>query len=363
MIRKIFVSLVVLVALGLGALFWAYGALDKSTEDLKPLYANAESEFLTLPSGATVHYRDEGKADGPVLMLVHGSNASLHTWEPWVARLGDTYRILTLDLPGHGLTGTHESDVYTPEGQVAFVKELVDHLDLPPFVLGGNSMGGGVTLLYAATHPEDLVGIIPVSSGGMPREEEASMPLAFQLAAMPVVNRLMHYITPREIVSEGLRHAIEDDALVTEAMVDRYYNLTLHQGNRAATGERFRGYARSGRGSMEDQIAEIQLPALVIWGENDWLIPVASGRAMAETLPNARLVVYPDVGHIAMEEVPDESAAEVRAFLESLQPAPEPEPEPEPDPVTSAALGGEEPALPEEADSASDAEPDTPTDP
>ena len=321
MIGRILKILVSLVVVALVALFIAYGAFDKSTDELRPLYASDASQFLTLPSGATVHYRDEGQPDGPVLLLVHGSNSSLHTWEPWVKILGDDYRIVTLDLPGHGLTGTHESDEYTRAGQVAFVKALVDHLGLSGFVLGGNSMGGGVTLQYAVDHGDDLIGIIPVSSGGMPRGiATSSPPLAFQLAATPVINQLMLVITPRSIVEDGLKHSIEDDEIVTEAMIDRYYDLTLHDGNRGATRTRFQGYAARGDSdlALAEGLKNVDLPVLILWGENDPLIPVVYAHAMKEALPQAKLVIYENVGHIAMEEVPVESAAEVRAFMQSL---------------------------------------------
>ncbi|PCJ68711.1 MAG: alpha/beta hydrolase [Rhodobiaceae bacterium] len=318
MISRIIKILVVLVVGALLALFIAYGAFDKSADELRPLYASDTSQFLTLPSGATVHYRDEGNAAGPALLLIHGSNASLHTWEPWVKLLGDDYRVVSLDLPGHGLTGGHESDVYTRAGQVAFVKEFVDAIGLSAFVLGGNSMGGGVTLQYALTHGDDLRGIIPVSSGGMPRDPDASSPLIFQLASMPVVNQLMLYITPRSMIVEGLQKAVEDDALVTPEMVDRYYDLALYDGNRAATRARFQGYAAGASDSLADELKAVSLPTLIIWGENDRLIPVASAHAMAAALPQAKLVIYENVGHIAMEEVAEASAGEVRAFMESL---------------------------------------------
>jgi len=325
MISRIIKILVVLVVGALLALFIAYGAFDKSADELRPLYASETSQFLTLPSGATVHYRDEGNAAGPPLLLIHGSNASLHTWEPWVKLLGDDYRVVSLDLPGHGLTGGHESDVYTTAGQVAFVKEFVDVIGLSSFVMGGNSMGGGVTLQYAVTHGDDLRGIIPVSSSGMPRNPDASSPLAFRLASTPGVNQLMLYITPRSMVVEGLQHAIEDDALVTPAMVDRYYDLTLYDGNRAATRARFQGYGSRPAGTLGEDLKTVSLPTLIIWGENDRLIPVANAHAMAAALPQAKLVIYENVGHIAMEEVAEASAGEVRGFMESLVVAVQPD--------------------------------------
>ncbi|MFM8377192.1 MAG: alpha/beta fold hydrolase, partial [Phenylobacterium sp.] len=74
-------------------------ARDIPYETLKAKYANPASKFTTLSNGVTVHYRDQGRPDGPPLVLVHGFSANVDTWEPWVARLGDTYRVVSLDLP------------------------------------------------------------------------------------------------------------------------------------------------------------------------------------------------------------------------------------------------------------------------
>ena len=93
-------ALVVLLVIG----WFALQRPDTPYATLEATYANAESQFMDLPGGVRVHYRDEGNAAGPTLVLVHGFSASLHTWEPWVARLGGDYRIISLDLPGHGLT-------------------------------------------------------------------------------------------------------------------------------------------------------------------------------------------------------------------------------------------------------------------
>ena len=101
-----------LLAIALAALFvWGY-APDTDPAAMKAKYSSAASQFVDAGGGLTVHLRDEGKRDGPVLVLLHGSNASLHTWEPWVARLGAKYRIISLDQIGHGLTGPNPTGQY-----------------------------------------------------------------------------------------------------------------------------------------------------------------------------------------------------------------------------------------------------------
>ncbi|MEG9861735.1 MAG: alpha/beta hydrolase [Parvularculales bacterium] len=286
---------------------------DKSPDELRARYGGDASSYLFLPSGAVAHYRDQGNREGPPLVLIHGSNSSLHAWEPWVERLGERFRLITVDMPGHGLTGTTPADDYSQEGMVAFLEEFTEGLNLEHFALGGNSMGGGISLLYALENPGAVTALVLVSSGGMPRTGEEDTPLVFRLASIPVIRDILSYILPRSLVEDGLKHSIEDDALVTGEMIDRYYDLSLYPGNRRATMARFASYAD--REPLDSRLGELRIPALILWGEKDNLIPVASAHAMKQALPDAELVIYNDIGHVAMEEIPDESAAAVQTFL------------------------------------------------
>lgn len=93
-----------------GLLLWRP---DIPFDRLEAKYANAQSRFLDLPGGLHIHYRDQGVRNGPPIVMIHGYSAALQAWEPWVARLGDRYRIITLDLPGHGLTRAPDTYVRT----------------------------------------------------------------------------------------------------------------------------------------------------------------------------------------------------------------------------------------------------------
>jgi hypothetical protein len=128
------------VCLGLAVLLaGAYLALRRPDIPFKTLeakYANSASRYLDLPSGAHVHYRDQGNPTGPVLVLVHGFSASLHTWEPWVGLLGNQYRIISLDLPGHGLTRAPADykpsiEAYASSASTAKVAVTVVYQDSP----------------------------------------------------------------------------------------------------------------------------------------------------------------------------------------------------------------------------------------
>ena len=300
-----------------GIFIYAAWTPDIPHDVLAEKYATGASDFIDLPSGATAHYRMQGNREGQTLLLLHGSNASLHTWEPWVSELADDFFIITVDLPGHGLTGPIPSDDYTYDSMSSFLKEFTEVLELPPFALGGNSMGGGVTLDYTLKHPDDVTHMILVDAAGIkpPPEtaEDTDYPLAFKLAGRWYTSWILENITPRSLAAEGLRKSTSVQSFITESMVDRYWELARHPGNRRATGLRFAWYRENG--SRELDITRITIPALIIWGDEDKLIRVGTAHAMHEQLANSKLKVFEGVGHLPMEEVPTESAAEVRAFL------------------------------------------------
>jgi pimeloyl-ACP methyl ester carboxylesterase len=318
MVRRILLGTLTLIALAFAVIVISVVQFDVPREELVGKYAGGASQFVTLPSGASAHMRDEGNPDGPVLVLIHGSNASLHTWEPWVADLGAGYRIVSMDLPGHGLTGRVPGDDYTREGMASFVGELMDVLNVDQFAIAGNSMGGGVAAQYTLEHPGRVSALILVDSAGIPVErKEEDVPLAFRLARMPVVSNVMRYVLPRSVVEEGVRKVFVDQSKVTDEMVSRYFDLSLHEGNRDATRMRFRSYAARDEEAFAARLGEIDVPVLVIWGDKDGLIPVSAAHEFKKRIPQAELVIFENVGHVPMEEVPAASAAAVRDFLAS----------------------------------------------
>ena len=313
--RGFLIGLVVVVLALVGAVWW-FSDPDIPRSVLEAKYATPPSEFIMLPDGARAHVRDQGNKNGPVLVLVHGSNASLFTWEPWVKRLSDSYRIVTMDLQGHGLTGAVPNHDYSQEGMVKFVDEVVTKLGISKFALGGNSMGGGVVARYAEEHPGKVTALILVDAGGEPGKMGDHVPLAFKLARMPVLNKLLLFITPRSIVKEGLNDAIVHKQIITDKMIDQYWEFARMEGSRQANAERF---ALPFTNDVKEHIGDIRAPTLILWGEQDHLIPVASAYAFHKDIPGSKLIVYPATGHIPMEEVPDRSAADVRAFLASVE--------------------------------------------
>lgn len=314
MMKRLLRILGVLLAV-LAVAFLLVRVPDTDPEAMWAKYGAAPSQKLALADGRTIHVRDEGPRDAPVIVLLHGSNADLHTWQPWVDRLSSEYRVIRFDQRGHGLTGPAPDNDYAIDVFVADVDAVADKLGLERFVLAGNSMGGGIAMAYAMQHADRLNGLVLVDAGGADIARKGGGNLLFTLAAIPGVNKLMGQITPRSLVEKSLSQSVANQAIVTPEAIDRYWELARYPGNRAATLTRF-GQARVPFTAA--QVSAVQVPTLVMWGEEDSLIPFEAAGWYMEHLPNAKLVAYKGIGHIPMEEHPDQSAADLRTFIEGL---------------------------------------------
>ena len=307
--RTILLVLGVLIAAILGAV-WYFSIPDIPRAVLEAKYATPPSQFLTLADGTRAHVRDRGPRAAPALVLIHGSNASLFTWEPWASRLDGTFRIVSMDLPAHGLTGATPSGDYSGAGMVKFVKAVTDKLGLEKFAIAGNSMGGGVAARFAETYPNEVSALILVDAAGMP--QKSGPPLLFRMLGTPVINKVFEHVTPRSLVVQLLNQAVVRKLIITNAMIDQYWEFARMTGTRQATNARF---SLPPDPYVYEHVADIKAPTLVLWGEEDHLIPIASGRAWAKAIPGAKLITYAGTGHIPQEEVPDRSAEDVKAFL------------------------------------------------
>ncbi len=281
---------------------------------LEAKYANAASRYASLPGGLRVHYRDEGPRDARTVVLVHGFAASLHAWEPWVERLRQDYRVVSLDLPGHGLTQAPDDYAISSSGNAEIIDALTRRLGVERFVIVGNSMGGAVAWSYALAHPERLEGLVLVNAAGWPSSTDSSGgPAIFKLLANPAGRLLLRNIDPRPLAARGLKQAYVDESLVSDALLDRYVELARAPDHRALLTN------RGARPAVAPEtFARIEAPTLVMVGLRDEVIPPERSAAFAKVIPGAQLVTYPAGGHVPMEQMPDASARDLRAFLSAL---------------------------------------------
>lgn len=280
---------------------------DIPFEEMKSRYAPEPSQFMTI-EGQRVHFRDQGK--GAPVVLLHGMGASLHTWEPWVAALQDSFRLLSVDLPAFGLTGSHPQHDYRLEAYLDFVHRFAERLSLDTFSIVGNSLGGAIAWNYAAAHPERVHKLILIDAAGFPQPDRKPT-LGVRLASTPGLKQIVRYVTPRSLIAKSMYEVYGDTSRLREEVIDRYYEMMLAEGNREAfiarQGAHFPFY--------RDKLEDVHQATLIQWGAKDHWIPVALGDSFAQALPNARLIIYPDAGHLPMEEIPERSVADARAFL------------------------------------------------
>ncbi|WP_405223234.1 alpha/beta fold hydrolase [Lentisalinibacter sediminis] len=290
-------------------LAWAWEP-DRSVESLTERYRVTGSQFLEL-DGMSAHVAVEGS--GPALVLLHGTGASLHTWNGWVEALTGDFRIVRMDLPGFGLTGPHPAGDYSIGAYMQFVDAVTRRLDIEDFHLAGNSLGGRIAWNYAVAHPERVNRLILIDASGYRLRRTPS--LIFRLAALPGVGDALAKLTPRSLYRRSLEEVYADDDRVDEALVDRYFELSLREGNREAFVQRARAASRSAREDPSAALAQIGAPTLVQWGAQDEWIPPEHGRRFADDIPDARFVVYEDLAHVPMEEAPARTARDAREFL------------------------------------------------
>ncbi len=291
------------------ALNWAP---DRPLDELKTRWAPPPSQFVDI-DGMSVHLRDQGRRDDPEpILLLHGTSASLHTWEGWVKELAKQRRVISLDLPGFGLTGPFPNGDYRVEHYTGFLRSLLDHLQVSRVVLVGNSFGGQLAWRFALAHPERSARLVLVDAAGYPRNAE-SVPIGFRLAGIPALAPVMSRLLPRSMIESSVRNVYGDPDKVDDELVERYYQLTLRAGNRQALRQRF---TQAPGGELHERIGELQLPTLIIWGRRDRLIPPGNAERFAADIADSQLVLFDDLGHVPQEEEPQRTVAVLVAFLQ-----------------------------------------------
>jgi len=300
----------ILLCLTIVTVAWNW-APDQPVAALKEQWAPAPSKFIDI-NGLSVHLRDEGLEDDPVpVMLIHGTSSSLHTWEPWVKALKKDRRVITMDLPGFGLTGPNADGDYSNAMYTRFILALMDKLHLSRVVLGGNSLGGEIAWNVAVAAPQRIEKLILVDAAGYPFTPK-SIPLGFQIARMPIMSWFMDHTLPRSMMEQSVKNVFGNPDKVTPELVDRYVAMTRRAGNRAALRQRIKSLDL---GDHSEEIKTIHKPTLIIWGGKDQLIPPENASLFERDIAGSKLIMFDDLGHVPQEENPVVTVAAVKIFL------------------------------------------------
>ena len=332
LVKMVIYFILAIMAL-LAALIAFYWAPDRSVAELKQ-WQLPNSEFIAI-QGIHSHvlqsdkcdvYRSRASIDQTVsagqslpeaVVLLHGTSASLHTWQGWTKALSTDYCVVSMDLPGFGLTGpyTDETTKYNSANYAKFVIQVLDSLNLKKVTLAGNSLGGKIAWRTSALYPDRIDNLVLVDAVGYPATPK-HVPIGFKLAKYPALTPILSRVLPRDVVKKSVLSVYADDSKVDEALIDRYYDLTLRQGNRRALNRRLQEMDNT---SDQAQIKQLDLPTLIIWGAQDDLIPVKNTALFHKDISNSQLKIFNDLGHVPHEEDPVATVKVVKQFLAGEQ--------------------------------------------
>ena len=263
-----------------------------------------ELQYLDL-HGERVAYQDVGH--GPAVLLIHGMAGSSSTWRAIVPDLSKRYRVIAPDLLGHGESAKPRGD-YSLGALAVWLRDLLDELGISRVTLVGQSLGGGVAMQFVHQHPDYCERIVLIGSGGLGPEVGWTL----RLLAAPGAELLLPVIAPPAVVAAGdrVRSWLASFGVSSARAAETwsaYSSLSMRPAREA-----FLRTLRSVvdyRGQAVNAFSRLHfssgLPALVIWGADDRIIPVEHAHAAHDAIPGSRLVVIPGVGHYPHLEARD----------------------------------------------------------
>lgn len=264
----------------------------------------SELKFLDL-HGDRIAYQDVGS--GPeTLLLLHGMAGSSQTWRAVLPQLSKRYRVIAPDLLGHGESAKPRSD-YSLGAFAVSLRDLLDELGISRVTVVGQSLGGGVAMQFVYQHPDYCERLVLISSGGLGQDVGWTL----RLLSAPGAELLMPVIAPPPVVKVGnkLRSWLSAASIQSPRgaeMWSAYSSLSDPQTRQAflrtlRSVVDYRGQAVSALNRMH---LTSELPLMIIWGDQDHIIPVEHGHALDELRPGCRLEILPGVGHFPHVERP-----------------------------------------------------------
>lgn len=307
-------SMICCLFLLMGTAAFAAEGEPLTLRELRTKYADPAGKIAVV-GGVEVYYKDEG--EGPVILMVHGSQSTLKTWDYIAPRLTDRYRVIRYDVPAQGLSGTVTDDHMQRLQPVDIAEGLLAQLGVEKLTFVGVSSGGTLGVYLAAKRPEMVERLIlsntpadTVTTGHLPPS-----------AAFQEQQRIAKEtgLRNRNYWSAFLDYFSGDPARLSADIREQYYDF-----NRRAAEPHLIGLVAKVADQQKAKAAmqAVKSPTLLIWGAKDVLLPVPAGKALAGYLSgtDVSMVVMPDVGHYPPLESPARFAKILETYLEAVTP-------------------------------------------
>lgn len=268
------------------------------------------SRFIHI-DGMRVHYRDEGDASRPTLVLVHGIADSLHTWDYWANELKKNYRVVRFDVPGFGLTTNVKQTQFTPEFYNNFLDSLTRELKIDDLIMVGNSLGGYISWNYAIHAPKRVKALVLLDPAAYP----LTPPWIVRIASTPF-RFVAETYSPRWMTAMIAKDVFADEDKVSEEIVERYHTMLTVEGARERYMNVFASINEFSDKEPKD-IEKVKAPVLLLWGEKDKWIPTSQIDLWKRDVSQVQSIIYPGAGHVLQEEEPKTSLNDALPFIET----------------------------------------------
>ena len=262
---------------------------------------------IDLPGG-DLHVKEDGPADKPAIVLLHGFACSIHWWDGMVHPLGRSdYRLIRIDLLGHG--GSEKPrDGYGMEAQARRVAAALDRLGVRRAAVVGHSMGGSVATALTELRPALVESLVILDTG--PGKDDGQLPFTARLGFVPVLGQAIRRVVPDSMVRTGLESAFADGFEVPDQFVEDFRDMTYSSYDKSHAGSD----DYSGERGLADRLSDNGVPLLVVFGADDELVDAEAAQGYRK-VPGARIVVLDDVGHSPHVERPGATAHLISDFL------------------------------------------------
>jgi len=285
---------------------------------IRSKYSYPDSKWIDNDFGSPIHYRDTG--EGPVVVLLHGEISSLHTWDAWIDKMSQDFRVIAIDLPGSGLTSAphciKDLKESCPENlTLHYIQHtfeyIIEDLNIHKFSLAGSSYGGYLAALYALDNPQKLDKLILISPLGYQQE----IPWILNYVTTSGMDVLNKYFQPSTVISTIVDNFYGNADNIKRVNLDRYIHLAQSEGAHASNVYQLKRVRQLMEHGMLFDMSDIQTPTLLMWGEKDSWASFEHAARWQEALNDATLASYPLAGHALMEETADLSSADAIAFI------------------------------------------------
>lgn len=272
--------------------------------------------------GLRVHYQEFGEDNKPVMILIHGYSASTFTWKSAAPMLADAgFRVIAVDMIGFGFSSKPAWFDYTLHSQTRVVERFMDRLGIGSAIVVGNSYGGGVAAMLALDYPERVSKLVLVDAVS---NNEPMGSAIVNLVKTPILGEVLgaFLVDSKAFVRHRMKTSMAkiNHHLVTDARVNG-----IHRPLRAADGHNSMLYSiRNWQAQRIEHDAHlISQPTLLLWGEEDIVIPPHNARTLHRLIPDSRLVMFKNCGHVPHEECTEDFVRVVADFCDTkeLEPA------------------------------------------